>query len=60
MRKILGILRENGLQVDIKKCEFYIEILYLRIIIGRYSIKIDPIKVIIIKEWAKLENIKDI
>ena len=60
MRKILGILRENGLQVDIKKCEFYIEILYLRIIIGRYSIKIDPIKVIIIKEWAKPENIKDI
>ena len=47
--------------MDIKKCEFYIEeVLYLRIIIGRYSIKIDSMKVITIKEQAKLENIKDI
>ena len=47
--------------MDIKKCEFHIEeVLYLEIIIGRYSIKINPIKVIIIKEWAKPENIKDI
>ena len=47
--------------MDIKKCEFYIEeILYLRIIIGRYNIKIDSIKVIIIKEQAKPENINDI
>ena len=47
--------------MDIKKYEFYIkEILYLRIIIGRYTIKIDFIKVIIIKEWAKPKNIKDI
>ena len=47
--------------MDIKKCEFYIEeILYLGIIIGRYSIKIDPAKVITIKKWAKPENIKDI
>ena len=47
--------------MDIKKCEFYIEeVFYLRIIIGRYSIKIDSMKVITIKEQAKLENIKDI
>ena len=46
--------------MDIKKCEFYIEeILYLRIIIGRYNIKIDSIKVTTIKEWAKPENIKN-
>ena len=51
MRKILDILRENGLQVDIKKCEFYIkEVLYLRIIIGRHSIKIDPAKITAVKE----------
>ena len=47
--------------MDIKKCEFYIkEILYLRIIIGRHGIKIDPAKVAAIKKWAKPENIKDI
>ena len=47
--------------MDIKKCEFHIkEILYLGMIIGRYGIKIDPAKVIIVKEWAKPESIKDI
>ena len=47
--------------MNIKKCEFHIEeVLYLGIIIGRYNIKIDSIKVIIIKKWAKPENIKDI
>ena len=59
--KILGKLWENGLQVDIKKCEFYIEeILYLGIIVGKHGIKIDSEKVAAIKEWAYLENIKDI
>ena len=61
MRKILDILYKNGLQVDIKKCEFHMEeVLYLGIIISRHSIKINPTKVITIKEWAKPENIKDI
>ena len=49
--KILRILRENGLQVDIKKYEFYIkEVLYLSIIIGKHSIKIDSAKVAAVKE----------
>ena len=34
--------------------------LYLNIIIDKYGIKMDPEKVIIIKEWARPENIKDI
>ena len=47
--------------MDIKKYKFHIEeILYLRIIISRHSIKINPIKITAIKEWAKPENIKDI
>ena len=49
--KILRILRENSLQIDIKKYKFYIEeILYLGIIIERYSIKIDSVKITTIKE----------
>ena len=36
------------------------EVLYLGIIIGKHSIKINLIKVIIIKEWARLKNIKNI
>ena len=48
---ILDILYKNSLQVDIKKYKFYIkEVLYLGIIISRYSIKINFIKVIIIKK----------
>ena len=48
--KILGILRENRLQVDIKKYKFYVkEVLYLRIIINRHGIKMDPAKVTTIK-----------
>ena len=61
IRKILNILRKNSLQMNIKKYEFHIEeVLYLGIIIGRHSIKIDPAKVITIKKWAKQENIKDV
>ena len=61
VRKILRILRENGLQVDIKKCEFHVkEVLYLSIIIGKHSIKINPVKVAAVKEWAKPERVKDI
>ena len=49
--KVLGILRENGLQVDIKKCEFHVkEVLYLRITISRHRIKMDPAKVAAIKD----------
>ena len=59
--KILGILRENGLQVDIEKCEFHVEeVLYLGIIVGRHGIKMDPAKVAAVKEWAKPERVKDV
>ena len=51
IRKILGILRENGLQVDIKKYEFHVkEVLYLRIIISRHGIKMNPAKVTAVKD----------
>ena len=47
--------------MDIKKCEFYVkEVLYLRIIIGKHGIKIDPAKVATIEEWAKPESVKDV
>ena len=47
--------------MNIKKCEFHVkEVLYLSIIIGRHSIKINPAKVTAVKEWAKLERVKDV
>ena len=50
VRKVLGILRENRLQVDIKKYKFHAkEVLYLIIIIDRHGIKMDPAKVAAVK-----------
>ena len=47
--------------MDIKKCEFHVkEVLYLRIIIGKHGIKMDPAKVAAVKEWAKPESVKDV
>ena len=47
--------------MDIKKYEFYVkEILYLSIIVGRHGVKIDPVKVAAVKEWAKPKNVKDV
>ena len=46
VRKILGALREAGLQADINKCEFQVtKINYLGLIIMNNSICIDPHKV---------------
>ena len=61
MQTVLQKLKEIGLYININKCEFYIkEVLYLEMIIGRYSIKINPAKVTAIKDWLKPENIKNI
>ena len=55
IRKVLFIFRKAKLQINITKYEFYIEkVLYLGFIIGRYRIKIDPIKVAAVKEWLTL------
>ena len=60
IQKILDKLWENKLQVNIEKCQFYIkEVLYLGIIIGKHGIKIDPEKIVAIREWAYPENIRD-
>ena len=34
--------------------------LYLKIIIGKHGIKMDPAKVAAVKEWAKPESVKDV
>ena len=47
--------------MDIKKCEFYVkEVVYLRIIISRHGIKMDPAKVTTIKNQARPKNVKDV
>ena len=61
VRQVLSKLREAGLQVDIKKCEFHVEeVLYLGIIIGKHGIKMDPAKVAAIREWTRPQTVKDV
>ena len=51
VKKILDILRANGLQADIKKCEFeVIKIKYLEFIISTNDITANPEKIAVIRE----------
>ena len=57
MKKLL----DAGLQLDINKCEFYVqETKYLGLIIGKDRMRIDPEKVAAIQEWEAPKNVKDV
>jgi type III secretory pathway component EscU len=61
IRKILEKLRNTGLQIDLKKYEFYItRTKYLGFIININGIKIDPEKISVVKNWKPLIIIKGI
>jgi type III secretory pathway component EscU len=61
VRKILERLRNTGLQIDLKKSEFYvIRTKYLGFIISIDGIKVDPEKISVVKNWKPLIIIKDI
>jgi hypothetical protein len=58
---VIKVLRDAGLQLDIKKYEFeIIEITYLGIIVSINSMRIDPAKIIVITNWEPPSNMKDI
>jgi len=49
VQKVLQRLREAGLYIDLKKCEFLvIEVKYLRLIVTTKGVRMDPKKVRII------------
>ncbi len=57
MRKVLEALRQAGLKLKLKKCEFAKKQLkYLRFIIGKFSIKPDSEKVKAIMDQLALTN----
>jgi hypothetical protein len=61
VRLVVKVLRDAGLQLDIKKYEFEVtEITYLNIIVSIDNIRIDPAKIIAITNWEPPSNIKDI
>jgi hypothetical protein len=61
IRKILERLRNTDLQINLKKCEFYIiRTKYLGFIINIDGIKINPEKISVVKNWKPPTIIKDI
>ena len=51
VRKVLERLRNAGLQIDLKKCEFYVtRTKYLGFIISTDSIEADPEKISVINQ----------
>lgn len=61
MRSILIKLLEFGIQANIDRCKFHvIKTKYLKFIIGKDNIKIDFVKIKIIKNQSALKHVKDL
>ena len=61
VRKVLERLRENGIQCDIKKCNFHVqETAFLGLIVTTEGIRMNPEKVAAVKDWPKPENLKQV
>ena len=61
VQQILQKLQRAGLQLDIDKCEFYVqEVKYLELIIGVDEIKMNPVKVEAIQAWLTSINEWDV
>ena len=58
--KVLRKLRDAGLQVDVKKCEFDVtETVFLGVIVSGQGLRIDPQKVKAVVDWKAPTNLKE-
>jgi transposase InsO family protein len=61
VQKVLQRLRDAGLQVDIKKCEFHVtRTKYLGFIISTDGIEVDPDKVSVVRDWQAPTTVRGI
>ena len=61
VRKVLERLRNAGLQIDLKKCEFHVtRTKYLGFIINTNGIKVDLDKISVVKSWKPLTTVKGV
>ncbi len=59
--KVLARLREAGLQVDIKKCEFDVtETTFLGVIVSGEGLRVDPAKVEAVVKWLTPTRLKEV
>jgi hypothetical protein len=60
-RRVLRILRENKLYLKPEKCEFEkSEIEFLGVIVGNGQVRMDPKKVVVIRDWMIPKTKKDV
>ena len=57
LRIVLQTLREHQLYAKFSKCEFWLEqISFLRHVISKNGISVDPVKIEVVIEWKQLET----
>ena len=58
VRLVLSKLRDAGLQIDLKKCDFHVtETKFLGLIITTEGMRMDPVKVQAIRDWDTPSNV---
>src|SRR6266536_2677299 len=61
VRKVLERLRNAGLQIDLKKCEFHVtRTKYLGFIISTDGIEVDPEKISVVKNWKPPTTVRGV
>ena len=61
VKKVLERLRNAGLQIDLKKCEFHVtRTRYLGFIISTDGIEVDPDKISVVRNWKPPTTVKGI
>lgn len=61
VKKVLERLRDAGLQIDLKKCEFHVtRTRYLGFIISTDGIEVDPDKISVVKNWKPPTTVKGV
>ena len=61
VKKILERLRNAGLQIDLKKCEFHVtRTKYLGFIISTDGIEVDPDKIAVVRDWKAPTTVKGV
>ena len=61
VKKVLERLRNAGLQIDLKKCEFHVtRTKYLGFIISTDGIEVDPDKISVVRNWKPPTTVKGV
>jgi hypothetical protein len=61
VRKVLEVLRENKLFINLKKCSFMMDqLLFLRFVVNADGIRVDEEKVRVIREWTTPKTVGEV